>query len=64
MNFYFWRTYDMQEIDLIEDSAGELAAYEIKAGTKKPVVPVAFSKAYPEVPFNVINRDNYIDFVK
>lgn len=64
VNFFFWRTYDMQEIDLIEDSAGELAAYEIKAGVKKPVAPVAFSKAYPDVPFNVINRDNYLEFVK
>ncbi|MFZ5910855.1 MAG: ATP-binding protein [Chloroflexota bacterium] len=29
-NFYFWRTYDQKEIDLVEERQGELWAYEFK----------------------------------
>ena len=31
-NFYFWRTYDQKEIDLIEERDGKLAAFEYKYG--------------------------------
>ena len=34
--FYFWRTYDKQEIDLIEIGSGEMNAFEMKAGKKTP----------------------------
>ncbi len=27
---YFWRTYDQQEIDWVEDRGGQLRAYEFK----------------------------------
>ncbi|MBN1341004.1 MAG: DUF4143 domain-containing protein [Bacteroidales bacterium] len=27
---YFWRTYDQQEIDLVEETEGKLKAFEIK----------------------------------
>ncbi len=60
---YFWRTYDKQEIDLIEECNGTLHAYEIKAGKKHPKVPVAFQTAYPEASFDVINRENYLDYI-
>lgn len=33
--FYFWRTYDNQEIDLIEESPEGLSAFEFKWGDKK-----------------------------
>tara|TARA_R110002050_G_scaffold99874_4_gene207060 strand:+ start:6038 stop:6193 length:156 start_codon:yes stop_codon:yes gene_type:complete len=29
-NDYFWRTYDRQEIDLIEERDGQLYGYEFK----------------------------------
>lgn len=32
---YFWRTYDGSEIDLVEESAGQLRGYEIKWSEKK-----------------------------
>ena len=63
-NFYFWRTYDRQEIDLIEDYGTEIKAYEIKAGNKEPKMPKTFSEAYPEAEFNVINRDTYTQFIR
>lgn len=62
-NFYFWRTYDKQEIDLIEEQDGKLMAIEMKSGHKKPFVPTAFAKAYPEATFSVLNADSYIDFI-
>lgn len=62
-NFYFWRTYDKQEIDLIEEQDGKLMAIEMKSGHKKPSVPKAFAKAYPEATFSVLNADSYIDFI-
>ncbi|AEF83320.1 ATP-binding protein [Leadbettera azotonutricia] len=68
--FYFWRTYDGQEIDLIEelpttDSKGipVLTAYEFKHGKKQPKVPPAFAAVYPDARYLVINRDNYREFV-
>jgi len=62
-NFYFWRTYDGQEIDLIEESGdgGELYAFEIKWKPKNSKVPVAFANAYGQGNFREINRENYLD---
>ena len=57
---YFWRTYDQQEIDWIEDRGGKLHAYEFKWNPKrKAKFPQAFADAYPGSEFEVINSDNY-----
>lgn len=61
--FYFWRTYDNQEIDLIEESSDSLTALEFKWGNKKPNVPGAFKDAYPNATFDVINKDNYLSYI-
>ena len=61
--FYFWRTYDKQEIDLIEESADSLTALEFKWGNKMPPVPTIFHEAYPNAEFYVANKENYLDFV-
>jgi predicted AAA+ superfamily ATPase len=64
MHKYFWRTYDQQGIDLIEDGSGKLSAYEFKWNTKKKVkAPGAWSRAYPDASFETINRDNYLEFI-
>lgn len=61
---YFWRTYDQQEIDLIEEEAGELRAYEFKWSEKRKVkAPGGWVKAYPEASFELINPKNYLDFI-
>ena len=62
-NFHFWRTYDKQEIDLIEDDGDKLAAYEFKWGQKTPKAPVAFREAYKDASFDVVNPDNYLNFI-
>ena len=61
--FYFWRTYDGQEIDFIEASADTLKAFEIKWKDKKVKVPAAWQKNYPEATFNAINPENYLTWI-
>lgn len=60
---YFWRTYDGQEIDLLEQQDGRLSAYEFKWQNRRVRVPGAFDKAYPDATFEVVHQDNYVDFV-
>lgn len=62
-DYYFWRTYDQQEIDLIENDSGILNAFEIKAGKKNPKVPKCFKEAYPEAAFHVVNSNNYLNYI-
>lgn len=62
-NDYFWRTYDKQEIDLIEERDGNLFAYEFKLSPKKNRPPKAWKEAYPESEFNIVSRDNFLDFL-
>ena len=62
-NLYFWRTYDQQEIDLIEEDGDIITAYEIKAGKKTPRLRKAFANAYPEAAYNIVNRDMFWDYV-
>lgn len=63
-NQYFWRTYDQQELDLVEEVNGTLSGYEFKWNPKKSHrAPGGWKKAYPEASFEVITTDNYLDFV-
>lgn len=61
--FYFWRTYDRQELDLIEESSDSLNALEFKWGNKNSNVPAIFKETYPNSTFDVINRDNYLKYI-
>jgi len=62
---YFWRTYDQQEIDWVEDRGGQLYGYEFKwNANKKAKAPGGWSKAYPNAEFMVINPDNYSEWLK
>ena len=63
LNFYFWRTYNNNEIDLIEEDGQHIEAFEIKAGKKEPKVPRQFAEAYPDTAFHIVNRDNYLDYI-
>ena len=62
-NDYFWRTYDRQEIDLVEDREGRLFAYEFKWKEQKVKAPNAWSDAYPDSEFQVISKDNFLEFL-
>ncbi|SEN69528.1 hypothetical protein SAMN05444671_2118 [Flavobacterium sp. CF108] len=61
---YFWRTYDQQEMDWLEEIGDKLEGFEFKwSENKKAKIPTAFAKAYPEAVFNLINKSNYLDFI-
>lgn len=62
-NDYFWRTYDRQEIDLVEDREGKLYAYEFKWKPRNVRVPKAWSDAYPDSQFQVVSKDNFLEFL-
>lgn len=62
-NRYFWRTYDQKEIDLVEERDNKLFSYEIKWGLKKIKTPNEFLKVYQNASFEVINKDNYLNFI-
>ena len=63
-NMYFWRTYDRQEIDLVEEHGGKLYGYEFKWSDNKTIpAPKIWMGTYPEASFKVINPGNYQDFV-
>ncbi len=62
---YFWRTYDQQEIDWIEDRGGILHAYEFKWNSKRKVKePIAWKNAYGDSKFEVINNENYSNWIR
>ena len=63
-NTFFWRTYDRQEIDLVEERDGALFAYEFKWKNEKVKKPRAWSKAYPTSGFEVISQDNYLQWLR
>ncbi len=62
-NNYFWRTYSKKELDLVEERNGQLNGYEIKWGKAKPRAPKEWTTAYPEATWQVINRENYLEFI-
>ena len=60
---YFWRTHTKQEIDRIEEVNEQLSAFEYKWGKSKTKIPTEFAKSYPNATFEIINQDNYLDFI-
>lgn len=63
-NNYFWRTWDQQEIDWVEERDGKLFGYEIKWNeNKKPSAPKDWNQTYKNAFYKIINRKNYLDFV-
>ena len=64
VEYYFWRTYSQQEVDLIEIRDGKIHAFEFKYSPDKKVkIPPAFSTAYPEASFERIAKDNYFNWI-
>ena len=60
---YFWRTHTRQEIDRIEVKNEQIAAFEYKYGKSKSKIPTEFAKSYPDATFEIINQDNYLDYI-
>ena len=62
-NNYFWRTWEGQEIDWVEERGGKLSGYEFKYQKDKVSEPKLWKTTYPQAEFRVINDKNYLDFV-
>lgn len=62
-NFYFWRTYDQQEIDLIEEREGKLFGYEMKWKRKAVKAPNEWLETYENASFEAVNKENYAKFL-
>jgi len=62
-NYYFWRTYDQKEIDLVEERDGKLYGYEFKWGNKRVKEPKLWKETYSNAQYEVINRENYLEFI-
>ena len=62
-NYYFWRTYDQKEVDLVEESSGKMAGFEFKWKSQKIKKPTDFLDAYPGSSFKRINNSSFLDFV-
>jgi len=63
VEYYFWRTYDGQEIDLIEERGEQISAIEFKYSEKNLKIPRAFKDNYPDASFLQINRGNYLQWI-
>ncbi len=62
-NNYFWRTYDQQEIDWVEEREGKLFGYEFKWQEKKVKAPNQWLKTYPEATFELVSSADYLPFI-
>lgn len=63
-NIYFWRTYQKQEIDLVEEYGGKLYGYEFKWSQSKVTrPPIPWKETYQNSEYKVIHPGNYLDFV-
>lgn len=62
-NNYFWRTYEGQEIDLVEERKGKLYGFEIKWALKKIKEPKDWFKNYKDAKYSVINKENYLKYI-
>jgi uncharacterized protein len=62
-NYYFWRTYNQQEIDLIEENGGKLFGFEFKWQEKSTKPPKLWLETYDNAEYKEINKNNYLGFV-
>lgn len=63
-NDYFWRTWDKQEIDLIEEREGKLFGYEFKWQKNKAREPKAWRETYPTASYEIVTVENYLDMLE
>jgi predicted AAA+ superfamily ATPase len=58
INFYFWRTYDGAEVDLVEEKNGKYRAWEFKWNKRrKPLLPDSFRSKYQPVDYQVVSPE-------
>ncbi|MFP4620726.1 MAG: ATP-binding protein [Bacteroidales bacterium] len=60
---YFWRTYDQQEIDMVEEMNGQLSGFIFSWDNDKHKIPIAWRKAYPNAEVKFITPNNYLEWI-
>ena len=61
---YFWKTHQKQEIDFIEESDGQINAFEIKWKEKpNDRFPATFKEAYLDATTQFISTENFNQFL-
>ncbi|KAF0159670.1 MAG: AAA ATPase [Syntrophaceae bacterium] len=63
-NNYFWRTWDQKEVDWVEERDGRLFGYEFKWKSKSLKSSAAWTVNYPDATLEIMDNENYFDFVK
>ena len=63
-NNYFWRTWNQKEIDWVEERDGKLFGYEFKWKNKPLKAATAWSENYPDASLEIIDKENYLEFVR
>jgi len=61
--YYFWRTKNQQEVDLVEVCGKEINAYEIKWNERKARFSAKFKELYPQAKTFVITPDNFYEYL-
>jgi len=61
---YFWRTWEGQEIDWVEERDGKVFGFEFKWKKTTSKSPPLWLANYSNATFETVNQDNYLKFVK
>jgi predicted AAA+ superfamily ATPase len=61
--YHFWRTHDQKEIDLVEEHADGLFAYEFKWGPGRARIPRLWTETYPDSRTSIVTRDDVNSFL-
>jgi hypothetical protein len=65
INSWYWRTKEKAEISYLEESGGDITAYEFKWNPRiKNRFPKTFLNAYPGSQTDVITPDNMDGFLR
>ncbi len=59
-NYYFWRTYDQKEVDMVEERDSKLYGFEYKWNSDKMKIQTEWLKTYPNSSFEIIHKDNFL----
>ena len=62
-NNFFWRSWSKKEVDFVEEREGKLFGYEFKFSKDQVKPPALWLESYSHASFEVINRENYLEFI-
>lgn len=63
-NRYFWRTWDKQEVDYVEEEGGRFLGVEIKWQKTRNKPPKKWAEVYANSIWRSVTRDSYWEFMR